>query len=316
MARGKYGRKYGRTSGRGFKRGRKSYGKKRYGKTRVPSGTRYVRGAMRTAGSYAVGQARAELKYCDSLLNNVLTNGGGMMDYAVQSRAQAAGTQANTNGTSLMFTSSASTNPVGSNYAGLSGQPGILLNNITQGADAMQRIGRKIQIKSIRIRCSVQVQDDWVLAYPVDNQPNAAYNVAGNYGGAPQSCRLVIVWDKQPNGQQATSADVFTARNGSLGSDAMMNLDKRDRFVILADETRPLSPGGNASVMFDIYKECDLTTIYSSAVDPQTIASIQSGALYGFFLSDKPTVKNPLAVPVADAPTSTYNMCRLRYLDM
>lgn len=316
MARGKYGRKYGRKSGRGFKRGRKSYGKKRYGKTRVPSGTRYVRGAMRTAGSYAVGQARAELKFCDSLLNNHFVNGDGNQDWAAQVRPSAGDNPANTNGIVLRFSSSAGVNPAGSNYAGTTGQPGMLLNNITQGADARQRIGRKIQIKSIRVRVSARINDDFITQVPVTNNVLVQYDTKSLSYAKGQSARLVLVWDKQPNGSIATSSMVFKAQNGKLGTDAMMNLDYRDRFVILADETRALAPFGTGCVHFDIYKECDLTTIFSSTVADQQISSIQSGALYAFFLGDVETVTPVLTPPIENTIRSEYNMCRLRYLDM
>lgn len=275
-----------------------------------------MRGAMRTAGSYAVGQARAELKYCDSLLfNTVSVDGGGNQDWAVQSKVNAAGSPSNTNGDVLRFSSSANVGAGGSNAAGIEGQPGMLLNNITQGADATQRIGRKIQIKSIRVRVSVRINDDVTTAVPVTNNVLTQYDTVTSTYGTPMSVRLVLVWDKQPNGSQAGSGQVFESMNGFNGSDSMMNLDNRDRFVILADETKIVSPMGIGAAHFDIYKECDLTTIYSSAVSPQTIASIQSGALYAFFLSDVATVTSPLTPLVANAPFSQYAQCRVRYLD-
>ena len=315
MARGRYSRK-GSRSRRGFKRGRGKFGKRRFGKTRVPGGSRLVRGAMRTAGSYAVGQARAELKYCDSLLfNTISSNGGGNQDWAVQSKVQAADSPSNTNGDVLRFSASANVGAAGSNAANVLGQPGMLLNNITQGADATQRIGRKVQIKSIRVRVSVRINDDYVTEVPDTNNVLVDYETKSSSYANPQSCRLVLVWDKQPNGIIAGSGQVFESMNGYNGSDSMMNLDNRDRFVILADETKILSPFGIGAAHFDIYKECDLTTIYSTAVSPQTIASIQSGALYAFFLSDVVTVTNPLSPLVANAPFSTFAQCRLRYLD-
>jgi len=268
-----------------------------------------VRGAMRSGGSYAVGQARAELKYCDSSLLNVVLGTGA---FGQQSKAQSAGSPANTTATIGLFTQWNSANVAP--HAGFNGQPGIILNNITQGADATQRIGRKIQIKSIRVLASVQVSSYWTN---LNSAAGTSYNQT-NYC-ENQTARLVLVWDKQPNGAICFSSDVFVEMNGNTPSSSMMNLNNRDRFVILADEKRSMGAGGNGTALFDIYKECDLTTIYSSAVDPQLIASIASGALYAFLLGDSPNgianpavAINPITLPGA---YTTNAQVRLRYLD-
>lgn len=304
--------KYSRRRSGGYSRRRgykKAYSKRRrYGKSRVPAGTRLVRGALRTGGSYAVGQARAELKYCDSLLYNVNT-GTNPISYATQSKAQAAGSQPNTlDGDICLFGNYAAAN--GAPYAGTNGQPGMLLNNITLGTDATQRIGRKVQIKSIRLLVNPKVQISSQTTQTAAGPPPIDTTVGV---AQPQTVRIVLVWDKQPNGVQATSTDVFVDMNATTGSSAMMQLNNRDRFVIIADEKRTLAPFGNAATVFDIYKECDLTTIYSSGPNPQTISSIASGALYAFFLGDYPEVgqatQNPYAAGALDA------QCRIRYLD-
>lgn len=309
----KYSRKrYGK---RGFK---KAYRKRsRYGKSRVPSGTRLVRGALRTGGSYAVGQARAELKYCDSLLWNITLNGPNI-DWSVQSKAQTAGSPSNVGPSAqfLAFSQFSGANAAGSNYAGLVGQPGLILNNVTQGTDATQRIGRKIQIKSIRILITAKVYTSQIdTAGEETAGPPLTYEESANPAVPPQTARVVLVWDKQPNGQQATSFDVFTDMNGKRGSSSMMNLDNRDRFVILADEKRSIGPYGTGTAVFDIYKECDLTTIFSTAADPQTIASIASGCLYAFFLGDADVVANPLAVVSSTFLSASHAQCRIRFLD-
>ena len=142
--------------------------------------------------------------------------------------------------------------------------------------------------------------------------------VANNTGtldpqGQAQTARIVIVWDKQANGTQAMSGDVFTNMNGSLGSASHMQLNNRDRFVILADERKIIGSNSNAVVSFDIYKECDLTTIFSTGPNPQTITSIASGALYAFFLGD--TAPIPLTAITPLHVRSLEAQSRIRFLD-
>ena len=123
-------RKFRRAYKKAYRKGKS----RRYGKGRVPGGLRLVRGALRTAGSYAVGQARAELKFCDTLLYNVGYAGpgpkAGNCDWLVQQKVQAAGSPVNVvvpaGGGELAFANNAAANPVGSNYANTSGSPGGL----------------------------------------------------------------------------------------------------------------------------------------------------------------------------------------------
>jgi len=308
---------------RAFKKAYRKAKSRRYGKGRVPGGLRLVRGALRTQGSYAVGQARAELKFCDSLLHNAVYTGAnqsGNFDFAVQNKNVDAGSPSNINlganlSSGLVFTSYNAANPGGSNYATRQGSPGIILNNITQGSDATQRIGRKIQIKSFRVQISATLSDIQDVAL----QQNAAVP-PGTTGtndpqGQAQTARVVIVWDKQSNGMQAMSSDVFVNMNGTTDSASHMQLNNRDRFVILADERKTIGSNGNSVVSFDIYKECDLTTIYTPMANPnpQTIAAIASGTLYAFFLGD--TAPIPLAAITPLHVTSTHAQCRIRYLD-
>ena len=131
----------------------------------------------------------------------------------------------------------------------------------------------------------------------------------------PVVVRVVVVWDKQANGTQAMSSDVFVNMNGLNDSASHMQLNNRDRFVILADERKTLGPYGNGVASFDIYKECDLTTIFSTGPNPQTIASIASGALYAFFLGEENVVSSPLAAPPANSIRCNAAQCRIRFLD-
>lgn len=310
-------RKFRRAYKKAYRKGKS----RRYGKGRVPGGLRLVRGALRTAGSYAVGQARAELKFCDSLCYNVGFVGGapraGNVDWLVQSKLQTAGSPTNVvipaGGGEIEFANNSAANPVGSNYAGRTGQPGLLLNNVTLGTDATQRIGRKIQIKSFRLQVNART-DPTVNGTQIAD--GADFDTSVSPVSRSQTVRLVVVWDKQANGTQAMSTDVFVDMNGLNGSSSHMQLNNRDRFVILADERKTIGPAGNNAVSFDIYKECDLTTIFTSGPSPQDISSIASGALYLFALGETYAVQ-PSGLTTVNPRVcfGDYAQCRIRYLD-
>lgn len=85
------------------------------------------------------------------------------------------------------------------------------LNLIAQGDDNTTREGRQCFMKSIHVQGIIR---------PVDNSCSGGY------------CRVMLVWDSQPNsGSIATITDILTAAT-SLAS---TNLNNRERFTILRD---------------------------------------------------------------------------------
>ena len=80
------------------------------------------------------------------------------------------------------------------------------LNDVAQGTTAITRIGRKILMKSVLVQ--------GLLATNTGN-----------------SARVLIVYDRQPNGALPAATDVLTSNTIM----AAQNLDNRDRFLILAD---------------------------------------------------------------------------------
>lgn len=87
----------------------------------------------------------------------------------------------------------------------------VLLNAIDDGTLATQRIGRRTVMTSIEYRFEASL----------------AATTAGN-----SPIRLLIVYDRQPNGALAASTDIVTVDN--IGS--MMNLNNSKRFKVLVDE--------------------------------------------------------------------------------
>lgn len=317
---------YGYKKRYGGSRRYKRYGKsrrfkksRRFGrKMKVPGGMKLVPAATyRSAGSYGVGQnAGHELKYIDSCLYNAKpTAGGGAYEWAVQSRSAApaggpgqqnpSGTQ--TDGTITLFTCDAT-------------QPGMVLNIINSGTDACQRLGRKVNPRSFMLRVGAQI-DDSAVATPTGSNPV----------GSEQTVRVVVVLDKQPNGQIAVAGDVFMdptqlANTGAgpndrllyTASSSFMQLNNRDRFVVLADEKVNLSVYGHSHHQFEIRRNINLETIYSASVgNNSTPAQISSGTILVFFLGDE-YANTGAAAPFSPNPAVAYATsasARVRYYD-
>lgn len=132
----------------------------------------------------------------------------------------------------------------------------LLLNGSTQGSDATNRIGRKINIRSIQIRCAVTLANTGVsngLLF-----------------------RTIIFVDKQANAAAPAVTDYLLTDSFS----ANHNLNNRDRFVTLMDKIHPNGASGDVyNIAWKKYIRCNMETIYNSG-NAGTIADIQSGSLY------------------------------------
>lgn len=166
--------------------------------------------------------------------------------------------------------------------------PGVLpINVINEGTSVSQRIGRKVCIKSVQIRGSLWMNN---------GSPIAA------------GARLMLVWDKQANGVLATVPEII----GAVGDPyAFMNLDNRERFVVLMDKQYTFFAAGTsgvAPVVANIKKYKNLPptsyTIYDGT--GAGIADISTGALLMVLVSD---AQNGLSVCTPDL------RMRIRYTD-
>lgn len=109
----------------------------------------------------------------------------------------------------------------------------VIPTNIAAGDDIWERDGRQIRLASLLLRLRF------------DNTKSYSLTVGGtSYSPnkrASQAVRLVVIWDKYPNGAQATAADVFqtTEDGGNPAIEnimAPMELKNRRRFKMLADK--------------------------------------------------------------------------------
>lgn len=185
------------------------------------------------------------------------------------------------------------------------------LNNVTIGSSTWNRIGRRIQMRSLRIRAYV---------VPTGN---------GGTNDTPIFMRLVVLYDRQSNGALPTFQDCFrdqtslaTDANGSAPTSGL-NMNNRDRFDVIIDEQWVLpnvatgsDPGVNATGMTDGLFNCqkdlfrDLRNrdvVFKSDTSPQgMIGDIATGGLVMW------TIGNFTA---ATAPWSMLMSIRLRFAD-
>ena len=113
----------------------------------------------------------------------------------------------------------------------------FVVNLIAPGTGSFNRVGRKVNLSSARIKGSVQLS-------------STADGTTGNFTG--NNLRMVVVWDKQPSGTIPSFSDIFGLTD-QAGTEATSYLDpirydNMDRFQILRDVTIPFVPGSIGGV--------------------------------------------------------------------
>nr|QTE03379.1 MAG: capsid protein [Grus japonensis CRESS-DNA-virus sp.] len=167
----------------------------------------------------------------------------------------------------------------------------VLLNGIAQGTDNIQRIGKKIMMKSLLFNGNF-------------------YNSFGTSLSAPGGClgRFVIVYDLQANGGALPSGtDVFKLNTVH----SALNLDNRERFRIITDfrkqvgafktDSSGLTTGSPQNAYWSKYRKLNHETIYKGTGG--TSADITTGALYLAYCVD------------TELTCSMEYYIRLRYVD-
>lgn len=188
-----------------------------------------------------------------------------------------------------------------------------VLNLIPPGSGSWNRIGRKAQLNSIRLRGSCIFTAT----------PGSTGQASANW------MRMVVVWDKQPSGSQPTFDAIFgiTPQSGTETSTllAPLRYDNMERFQVLKDvvltppDALPVGvvTSGTTSqiVPFDCYISLGgRETVYSGQTATQTIADISSGGLYVYFRAlYNQTVSG--ATLGAAASIDAQSFARLRFLD-
>lgn len=183
----------------------------------------------------------------------------------------------------------------------------ILLNGIAPGTGSFNRVGRKVVLKTLRLKGAALITQT----------PSAAGAIS------PGSLRMVVVWDQQPSGGTIPTWDVIfgiTAQDGTESSTVLAPLryDNMDRFTVLKDkiidfDSVPGNVVSTASVStlksFDEYISLkNRTSVYSGQSAPCTIADISTGGLYVYFRAQNSDGTVALSI---DADS----FARLRYTD-
>lgn len=151
-----------------------------------------------------------------------------------------------------------------------------LINGLLLGSGPNQRLGRRIQIKSIHVIGGL-------FKYQAGVAPTDDYQ------------RLILLYDKQPNAAIFNSADLLQSqdRAGNLSTTAWdhLNMSNSERFVILRDcrFKIDISDANNVSTVSTEYtsktninwfvKMKNLTTHYNNAT-AGTVADITTGSVY------------------------------------
>lgn len=158
----------------------------------------------------------------------------------------------------------------------------FLLNAVSEGPAAYQRIGRKVQMKSVRIRGSAALKVG-VEATTSDRLGN--------------TLRMTIVHDNQPGVALPTFAEMF-ANIDYAGTEtstvlAALNPKRTYRFKVLKDcvytlnaESAPTGGTENdwvGRVQIDEYIRMNYETQYSGTASPVEVTQISTGALYVVF---------------------------------
>lgn len=160
-----------------------------------------------------------------------------------------------------------------------------LLNGLTQGSAANNRIGQKILVQSIEARL-------FCLVYGA----SSVYNV----------CRFFFVWDKQANGIACSTADILDADSVT----GLRNLTNRHRFKIVLDKTFVTSAYNVLGCLrsFHVYVKFKrpVSVDYNNA-STGNISDISTNALYLFTYG--------AATTAATGHTLT-GQVRIRYTDV
>lgn len=183
-----------------------------------------------------------------------------------------------------------------------------LLNGLINGSGFYNRIGRKVSLKSVRVRGQI---------YPDNDTAD----------GTSQYFRIIILYDKQPNQAFPPITDILATFNNAgaptTTAYSFLNITNSDRFVILRDTPFHISDNAltglynqDANVMdyknkgnYDEYIDLKNVETGYSNTSTGAIGDIQTGALYMVLYG---------TAPAATANENVYRFnftARLRFWD-
>lgn len=156
----------------------------------------------------------------------------------------------------------------------------MLLNGLQQGTTPSQRVGRKVQMKSVELS-----------GYVTESSSNQGWFY------------MALIYDIDADGSAFTYQDVYTT---APTSGDIRNLNNSDRFKVIKRWKVYLNANSNErskNAPIDFYKKIDLPVEFNGG-NAGTVADIQTGSLYLYYTSDD------------RATTSLILQTRVRYTDM
>lgn len=174
----------------------------------------------------------------------------------------------------------------------------ILLNGLYQGSQSVQRIGRKVRFTSLQIRGFI---------FPQSATTVHSYN------------RMVVLYDRQANGALPNFTDVFQDETSAAAPatsntpTCFINLNNRDRFVVLSDRSFCVGAvqsatgytGSPTTYPVDLYRKINLETQFNGA-NAGTVGDITTGSIICFMFGTGITTQGA-------AITCSF---RMRFLDL
>lgn len=125
------------------------------------------------------------------------------------------------------------------------------INLLATGTDANNRVGRKIELKSVQVRSFFSLEANTI-----------------------NGIRCMLVYDRQPNGAAPVIGDILATASVT----GLLNMDNRDRFLILYDEEIALDAGQAQCRFNKVYKKLKLETVFNSTTTA-TASAVASGML-------------------------------------
>lgn len=182
-------------------------------------------------------------------------------------------------------------------------------NLIQVGSSMFNRIGRKVEMRSIRLVANIATLNTTRTTL------------------TPDAGRIMVVYDRQTNGAFPAIADILqdTDQAGANLTDSVsgINMNNRERFVTLIDKKFTIPQATlTAGVLTNVFpndimiptridefrKLRGLTTHYKADSNPAVIGDIATGAIYILSLSQ-----------IQASGTELFNYkwsCRLKYVDV
>lgn len=163
-------------------------------------------------------------------------------------------------------------------------------SNLQQGTGLAQRLGNKASAKSLRIKLQLAT--------------------TGNFFVDPNYCRIIVFYDRAPNGAYLAPNDFLKQnhQDNTVGAGNYadnLNVSYMDRIVILRDDLLTLPGVNNGDIqtvvgptdqcfIYDKFIDCkSLELVYSSTSNPAVIANSSIGSVGILVMGDRAANAEP-----------------------